>query len=319
MKIVFSSIFVFFLAFFISGCDETEKPGSDQSASKKENSTIKIALVMKTLTNPFFNEMEKGARRAEKEFGISLIVKTASQETSTSQQVSIVEQLVRDGDIKAIVIAPADSVKLIPALRKAQEKGIHVVNIDNQLDAAFSKKANLINVPFISVDNEQSAYLSANYIASGIDKPSEVGILEGIREAANANQRRMGAEKAFGENSNLTVVASETAHWKIDEGYEVAKSMFEKHPNISVLFCANDMMALGAIEYLKESDRKDVKVAAFDAIEEARAALKEGWLNVTIDQQPAEQGYLGVKYALQIINGQDVATITMLEGLVIDK
>jgi len=40
----------------------------------------KIGLVMKTLTNPFFIEMEKGARRAEKELGVELQVKTAAQD-----------------------------------------------------------------------------------------------------------------------------------------------------------------------------------------------------------------------------------------------
>ena len=69
-------------------------------AAKKE-----IGLVMKTLTNPFFVEMEKGARRAEQELGISLKVKTAAQETSIEQQIQLVEDLVA-AKVSAIVIAP---------------------------------------------------------------------------------------------------------------------------------------------------------------------------------------------------------------------
>lgn len=62
---------------------------------------------MKTLTNPFFIEMEKGARKAEIELGIELIVKTAAQETSFEQQVVIVEDLVHNKRVDALVIAPA--------------------------------------------------------------------------------------------------------------------------------------------------------------------------------------------------------------------
>ncbi|MBL4906450.1 MAG: substrate-binding domain-containing protein [Sneathiella sp.] len=325
MRRIFSSVLFVFAALFLNACEESEKSETTSSITKDEektassNSDIQIALVMKTLTNPFFIAMEKGARKAEKELGITLLVKTAAQETSTAQQVSIVERLVREGNVQAIVIAPSDSVKLIPSLKKAQDKGIYVINIDNSLDLAFSKKAGLEKVPFISIDNEQSAYLSAKYIANSVKIPTEVGILEGIREAENANQRKRGAMKAFGENPNLKIVASETAHWKIDEGYEVAKEMFRKYPDINLLFCANDMMALGAIEYLKETGRKDVLVAAFDAIDDARLALKEGWLKVTIDQQPGKQGYLGVVLALDLIRGKDVADVTMLEGLVISE
>lgn len=317
------------LAIFTIGCEEAPPPKSESSktedtaAPNKNASTdlsnIKIALVMKTLTNPFFISMEKGARRAEKELGITLLVKTAAQETSTIQQINIVDKLVREENVSAIVIAPASSVKLIPSLKRAQDKGIHVINIDNMLDPTASEVAGLKKVPFISVDNEKSAYLSARTIAMDASKATEAGILEGIQDAANAQARKRGALKAFSENPNIQVVASETAHWKIDEAYEVTKKMFNDHPNISVLFCANDMMALGAIEYLRETNRKSVRIAAFDAIDEARLALETGWLDVTIDQQPSMQGYEGIMAAMQSILGEKPKPVTLLEGLIISQ
>ena len=79
-----------------------------------------IGLVMKTLTNPFFVEMEKGARQAEKDFGINLVVRTGAQETSIEQQITIVRDLIKE-NVDAIVIAPADSSELIPVLKEAQD------------------------------------------------------------------------------------------------------------------------------------------------------------------------------------------------------
>jgi len=73
---------------------------------------------MKTLTNPFFIEMEKGARRAEQALNIELVVKTAAQETSIEQQIQIVEDLIA-AKVDAIVIAPGDSELLVPVLKKA--------------------------------------------------------------------------------------------------------------------------------------------------------------------------------------------------------
>jgi len=272
----------------------------------------KIGLIMKTLTNPFFIEMEKGARRAQEEFGVELVVKTGAQETSIEQQIAIVEEMIATG-MDAIVIAPGSSTELIPVLKKAQGAGIVVVNIDNRLDAALSQKAGLVNVPFISVDNEQGAYLSAKCIADRLDAPADVAILEGIREAKNAQDRKAGAERAFAENSQITIVASETAHWKIDEGYAVTQAIFEKHPTITAIFAANDMMGLGAIKYLEESGRQDVLVAAYDALADAVAMVEQGKLLCTIDQQAAEQGYLGIQYAVRAVNGETLPTETMVD------
>lgn len=160
MRMLFRSLIVTVLVLFLSGCDEAENTEvvdvpktvteTDNTSTSPSASDIKIALVMKTLTNPFFIAMEKGARRAEKELGITLVVKTAAQETSTTQQINIIEKLVREGQVKAIIISPADSVRLIPSLKMAQDKGIHVINIDNKLNSDFAAKAELNDVPFIS-------------------------------------------------------------------------------------------------------------------------------------------------------------------------
>ena len=112
---------------------------------------------MKTLTNPFFVEMEQGARRAQKEAHVDLQVKTATQETSIEQQIQLVEQEIQS-NTKAIVIAPGDSMRLVPVLKKAQDAGIQIVNIDNRLSAQAMTAVAMRPVPFISVNNEKGAY-----------------------------------------------------------------------------------------------------------------------------------------------------------------
>jgi ribose transport system substrate-binding protein len=271
-----------------------------------------IALVMKTLTNPFFVEMERGARSAESELGIELLVKTAAQETSIEQQVAIVEELVRQ-KVDAIVIAPGDSVKLIPVLKRAQDAGLVVVNIDNRLDGDFSRTLGLRPVPFISVDNEQGAYLVTGVLTGGITEPVKAAVIEGIRSASNAEARKAGALRAFAGNPAVTVVAQETANWKIDEAYDVAKSLFTREPGITLLFCANDMMALGAARYIQEAGLSGVKVAGFDALADAVEAVKHGSLTATVDQQAGRQGYLGVALANRMISGETVPLETMVD------
>jgi ribose transport system substrate-binding protein len=291
---------------------------SQSAATTPQANKQTIALVMKTLTNPFFVEMEKGARQAEKEFDINLIVKTGAQETSVEQQITIIDELIEE-HVDAILIAPADSVQLIPVLKKAQDAGIVIINIDNQLDVQASEKVGLKNVPFISVNNEKGAYLSAKFISDKITSPAQAIILEGIPTAKNAQDRKTGAQRAFSENHNIKVAASETAHWKIDEAYQVTSKLFEQYPDVKLIFCANDMMAFGAIKYLQENDKKDVLVAAYDSLAEAMPMLSDGSLQSTIDQQAALQAYTGVQFALQALKGEQLPPVTLLDVLLITR
>lgn len=303
--------FLFALILTLSACSDdkqsfssvTQTSASAPAPADAAPGKTRVALVMKTLTNPFFIEMEKGARKAERERGIELLVKTATQETSIEQQIQIVEEMIH-ARVHAIVIAPGDSLRLVPVIKKAQEAGIKVINIDNRLDPEAAKKSGLAQVPFISIDNEKAAYLSAKYIADQFKKPTQVAIFEGIRSADNAQQRKRGAVRAFEENKAIQIVAQESANWKIDEARELAKSIFKAHPDIQGVFCANDMMAIGVMEYLRESKHAPVLIAAFDALDEARAAIKEGRMAATIDQQAAEQGYQGVLAALRALQGE---------------
>lgn len=297
---------------------QISKGGQEDKKDVRTSKNLKIALIMKTLTNPFFIEMEKGARKAETEFGMELVVRTGAKETSIQQQISIVEEMIAE-KVDAIVIAPGSSTELIPSLKKAQDALIPIVNIDNRLDKNMCEKMGLVNVPFISVNNEIGAYNCVKKLISQISSPANAVIIEGIRQTENGEQRRAGAVRAFSENKNIKLVASETANWKIDEANFVLEKMFEKNPDIGVVFCANDMMALGAIQYLQKSNHKNVSVGGFDALDEAKKAIADDTLQATIDQQADLQGYTGIKYAIQLINGENVPEETMLETKLVDK
>ena len=123
----------------------------------------------------------------------------------------------------------------------------------------------------------------------------------------------------FAENTNIKVVASETAHWKVDEAYQVTTQLFKQYPDIKLIFCANDMMALGTLQYLKENKITDVQVASFDALDEVMPMLKDGSLKATIDQQAANQAYNGVKLAIRGIHGEKLPALSLLDVLLVTR
>ena len=319
-------LFLVLFLFALVGCSDTTKiaspsvssPSVSEALTTTQDSKFTIALVMKTLSNPFFIKMEKGAREAEAELGIKLIVRTGANETSIDEQIQIVEELIEQ-KVDAIVIAPGSSTELIPVLKKAQDNNIIIVNIDNRLDPTLSKEVGLKDVPFISVDNEKGGYLCGNYLSKLITVPTEVAILEGIRDTDNAEQRKNGALRAFSENPNISVVASETANWKIDEALTVISGIYENYPNVGAVFCANDMMALGVVEYAKQTKNDSILIGGYDALDEALSAIDDGKMLVTVDQQADIQGYTGILYANNMLLGKEVPAETLVDVKLIDR
>ncbi|MFZ6861370.1 substrate-binding domain-containing protein [Undibacterium sp. Ji67W] len=310
------SFWICLLYIFLCGCGHSDSSGSSStfpsSLAPEPSSKYKVALVLKTFSNPFFVDIEKGARRAEQELGIELIVKTAGQETAIEQQIQIVQGLIEQ-KVNAIVIAPGDSRRLIPVLKEADKAGIAIINIDNQLDPHVLHNYGMNAVPFISVDNERASFAAVKSVIEKIDKPTQVAIIEGLPGAENARMRMIGAVRAFNSNPVIQIVAKETAHWKIDEAHKVAKHIFEKYPAVQVIFCANDMMALGAIKYISDSGRKNVQVIGYDALDDAKAAIRAGQMRMTVDQQSAVQGYQGVVLAVRALKGEKVPSMLTVE------
>lgn len=305
------------------GCDAPTGPvvqtdPSPATSAVSAPSVPTVGLVMKTLTNPFFIDMEKGARRAERDLGVKLVVKTAAQETSIEQQIQLVQDLVVQR-VQAIVIAPGDSKRLVDALKQAQDAGIKLVNIDNRIDPESAQRVGLLAPPFISVDNAQGAYQVVQTLVASVRTPTEAVLLEGIRSADNAQQRAQGARRAFAANPAVKLVASESANWKIDEAHTLMQNLLRAHPRLGLVFAANDMMAIGASKALQEAGRTDVRVVGFDALPEALELVRSGVLMATVDQQAAEQGYQGVALAKRLLRGESVPAQTLIDTRVLTR
>lgn len=261
----------------------------------------KVALVMKSLANEFFATMEDGAKAHQKAHAsqYTLVANGIKNETDTAAQIKMVEQMVAQ-KVNALVIAPADSKALVPAIKAAVDKGILVVNIDNRLDAAALKEKN-IQVTFVGPDNRAGAKLVGDYLGKQLKSGDKVGIIEGVSTTFNAQQRTLGyqdAMKAVGAN----VVGVQSGQWEIDKGNTVAAGMLREHPDLKALLAGNDSMALGAVAAVKAAGKTgQVQVVGYDNIGAIKPMLADGRVLATADQFGAKQAVFGIETALKAL------------------
>jgi ribose transport system substrate-binding protein len=270
-------------------------PTSSPAQSAKKP---RVALIMKSLANEFFQTMEKGARdyQSQNSDKFTLISNGIKNETDVGQQINLVDQMIAQ-KVDAIVIAPADSKGLISVCKKAHDAGILVVNIDNKFDKdALAEKK--VKFAFVGPDNRKGAKLVGDYTAKQLQPGAKVAILEGVTGAFNGIQRKLGFEDAIKEGK-LNLVTSQSASWETDKANQVTSAIITQHPDLSAIFAANDNMALGAVAALKAAGKDtSVKVAGFDNISAVQQLIKEGKIVATADQHADQLAVYGIQYAL---------------------
>ena len=299
-RLIFAVLAVF--AFFFPGCN---RGGDSTTASAKP----RVALVLKTLNSPFFNDMQRGAQAAASRLDVDLVVQAAEREIDVERQMQIIENLLQTS-VKALCLTPSGSREVVPAVAKANRANIPVVIVDTRLDAKAADEAGAKIVSFIGSDNYEGGRIAAKFIVDisrATKGKANVAVLEGIPGHETGDSRLRGFRDGIKETPGVRIVASQPANWERDQGFNVFQNMLQAHPELDTLFACNDMMALGAVEAIRAAGKTgSIRVVGFDAVEDARKAIQEGTMLASVAQFPDEMGRLAVENAVHAIKGEPI-------------
>lgn len=260
-----------------------------------------VALVMKSLNDPFVVSMIEGARNYQRHYTSQLDLTTHGTLTDNdvAGQIHIVESLI-DAKTNAIVIAPADSFALVPVAAKAIAAGVIVIAIDNPFDEAAQDAAH-ITIPFVGPDSRRGARLVGAYLGSKLKAGDEVGIIEGPTNDRNAQQRTVGFKDAMNA-AGMHIADTDGGEWTVASGKAIALQMLYAHPALRGLLCANDNIAMGAIDAVRIAGKKDrVLVTGYNNIDAVQPMLDDGRLLATVEQFGARQAVFGVDVAVKAL------------------
>jgi len=277
---------------------------SCQRGVKSDNSIPTVAFVMKTLNNPYFIEMQRGAEDVAKRYGINLIVQAAEREVDVEKQMQIVENLIQR-KVNIICLSPSGSKEIIPAIIKANQANIPVLIVDTRVDGKVLNESGGETAAFIGSDNVDGGRIAGKYIIEQLNGVGKVAVLEGIPGHETGDARLRGFHEALQNHTGINLVASQTANWERDQGYNVFQNILQTDSDINAVFACNDMMALGAIEAIAAMDKtEEILVVGFDAIADARNAISEGRMSASIAQHPYEMGKVALEKAWELLQGK---------------
>ncbi len=265
-----------------------------------------VALVVKTLNNQFFIDMEAGAKAAADSLGIDLVVQAPEREIDVERQMQIVENLIQR-HVKVLLLVPNGSKEIVPAVVKANAAKIPVVVVDTRVDAATLTADGGQVATFIGSDNEDGGRMAGAFLIERTGGKAKVAVLEGVPGHETADARLRGFRKSLSGAIGMQIVASQPANMERDQAFNVTQNILQAHPDITALFACNDVMALGALEAIAAAGRAStISVVGFDAQDDARKAITEKRMAATIAQNPREMGRMAVITAMRLMKGETV-------------
>lgn len=273
----------------------------------------KVALVLKTLNHPFFVDMRRGAQEAADRLGVQLEVQAAERESDVEKQMQIVENMIQTG-IQALAITPSGSREIVAALVKARDAKVPVVIVDTRVDEKAAADAGVTPGTFVGSDNYEGGRLAGGYLVKATGGQARVAILEGIPGHETADSRLRGFRDAVKDAPGITIVASQPANWERDQGFNVFQNIMQAHPDLTAVFAASDLMALGAIEAIAAGGKTGaIRVVGFDALDDAKKAIAAGTMDASVAQFPFEMGRVAVESAVKMIRVESLPPNIMVK------
>jgi ABC-type sugar transport system substrate-binding protein len=278
----------------------------EEIAAVKADQPYKLLAVVKTLSNEYWQTMERGYQDAAAEKGVTIDILSVPTEQDTEQQLNQLQTALAQG-YDAIMVSPITPANLIPALVAANQAGIPIINVDERVDPAAAEAAGAKLTSVIASDNRDAGARAAQYMIDNIPDGGKVAIIEGKAGNQSGLDRKEGFQEAIEAAGNFEIVASQPADWDQQRALDAATNILQANPDLVGLYAANDTMALGVVEAARAAGKLDqVVIIGTDAIPAALAAVQAGDMEGTVAQFPAEEARIATSLAILALQGHPV-------------
>ena len=263
-----------------------------------------IGLITKTETNPFFVKMKEGAAEAAKAKGAKLLTGAGKTDGDNAGQVTAMENMIAGG-AKTILITPSDSKAIIPAIKKAQEKGVMVIALDSPTDPAEATDA------LFATDNYKAGVLIGQYAKAALGgKKAVIATLDLFPGHPVGAQRHNGFLKGFGlaapdaKSNDIgtapEVVCMADSFGDRAKGQTAMENCLQKNPGINLVYTINEPAAAGAFKALKTAGKdKGVTIVSVDGGCDGIKDVGAGVIAATSQQYPLKMASMGVEAGVE--------------------
>ncbi len=269
------------------------------AGSAKAADEMTIAVFTKNSTNPAYEAFRIAADQIARSTGARVLHFVPKQPDNVDEQKAMVEQVLKDRP-DAVIFIPVDDVAMVDSVKKLNEAKIPVVLVSNPLPGSF--------VTYVGADDFEIGYREARYLFEHQGTP-----------AAPTNRERVrGYQRAFAEFPGIEVLGSGIGNYQQPDAKRVMEKFLSEQPQIDAVLSANDGMALGVLEALKEANRTSV-VIGINGILPAVKQIETGAILASVDFNMFKIGCVATRAAVRHLKREPLPEKVILPAEIIDK
>ena len=265
----------------------------------KQNATIKVGLITKDVTNPFFVKMRAGATAQAKKLGAQLIYAAGKNSSDNAGQITAIENMVTAG-VKGILITVADAKAENAAIAKARKAGVLVIALDSPTSPTSAVDA------LFATNNFNAGVLIGKYArAATKGKTVTIAMLDEHAGSSVGALRHNGFLKGFGiKNGNKQIACVGNGGGNTADSQTAMENCIQKNQDIDVVYTINEPSAVGAWTALKNAGKTQsgTTIVSVDGGCAGVRNVKSGVIDATSQQYPLLMASLGVAAVVKYAN-----------------
>ncbi|MFC4778251.1 substrate-binding domain-containing protein [Paenibacillus sp. GCM10023252] len=289
----------------LSGCSASP----ELSATEPKR---KIALILRSDQADFWRVARRGAEEAAKEFGVELTISGPPDEENVDEQVKALKRSADEG-AEAYVLAANDDRALSEAVDDIVPEDRPVIAIDTELHSSKVRA-------YIGIDNYEAGRKAGAKLAETIGGKGKVAVMGFKQGQQNAEQRELGLLDELAKHPDITIVTKQYCYTNQELCAELTRKAIVIHNGLKGIVAMNAISSVGVAETIQDMKLAgQVKMVTFDSTPEDIALMQEGVIEATIILNPFNIGYLGVKNAVEALDGKKLERRFNTETKVIDQ
>jgi DNA-binding LacI/PurR family transcriptional regulator len=249
--------------------------------------------------DPMFSTVIRSASLELEKADRQVVLMLASSPRSHAR----IERFIAGGHVDGVMLISMHGADPLPAA--LARMGVPVVS--------YGRPAVPVPLPYVDNDNVGGAELAVRHLLERGRR--RIATIAGPQDMIAGQDRLTGYRNALRGSDRRSIVA--VGDFTRESGAVAMRHLLEDDPGLDAVFAANDMMAIGALQTLRQAGRRvpdDVAVVGFDDIEAAR--YTEPPLT-TVRHPVAEQAAAMVRLLLNLFDGGPADPVILPTELVV--
>lgn len=253
-----------------------------------------LGLILPDISNPFFPSLARGVEDTASRYGYNMILcNTDNKKEKEETYISVLKENNVDGILYTSVIRQKDK-----NVKKLLQSKIPFVLLDRSI--------NVRDIPKVFTDGVSGMQQMINYLIENGHR--RIAYISGPKSNSSTEQRLKGYRKALGDagiSADHTIMKD--GDYKISSGYKNMLELLDEGGNFSAVACANDLMAVGALEALKDRGIKvpeEMSITGYDDIYIADVTSPK---LTTVAQPKYEMGCIAAELLVKLVQGEEIS------------